>query len=366
MQELLARLKSLDPEASLALRVIACFDELIRGCVNTQGLLGAAASMSGCVAGYSRDNMAAEMCVSPDGKTMEPRLPADSSVNHESGGLRVWLERVGEAEANDAMILQRLALALSIRFGRLTEDPLGRLGRLLDPCATSDERRAAATQLGLSARARYRVVSLPLFAVWGAHPEMVEDVVPSVFGPMHVCIVPEEMRYLDARPCGVGAAMPAGALHRSYAMSLVSLRLCALPKQPIVVADDYGGLVELLAQCSVDQPLMDVEELEDIMQNPWASSTIDALLRSASAREAARLAHVHHSTMQTRLTTIKDALDFDPLDGLGRTRIGIAYLAWRLRTSTVLELPPPATAKRRTQGVRSAGFGGSANRSVPP
>ncbi len=45
MQELLARLKALDPNASLALRIIACFDELVRGGVNIHGLLGAAASL---------------------------------------------------------------------------------------------------------------------------------------------------------------------------------------------------------------------------------------------------------------------------------------------------------------------------------
>ena len=53
MQELLARLKALDPNASLALRIIACFDELVRGGVNIHGLLGAAASLAGCVAGYA-------------------------------------------------------------------------------------------------------------------------------------------------------------------------------------------------------------------------------------------------------------------------------------------------------------------------
>ena len=35
MQELLGRISALDPQASLGLRVIACFDELIIGNVNT-------------------------------------------------------------------------------------------------------------------------------------------------------------------------------------------------------------------------------------------------------------------------------------------------------------------------------------------
>ena len=38
MQELLGRIARLDPNSSLGLRVIACFDELIVGNVNTRAL----------------------------------------------------------------------------------------------------------------------------------------------------------------------------------------------------------------------------------------------------------------------------------------------------------------------------------------
>ena len=58
MQELLGRITRLDPEASLALRVIACFDELTVGRVNTRGLLAAAASLAGCAAGFRQDRPA--------------------------------------------------------------------------------------------------------------------------------------------------------------------------------------------------------------------------------------------------------------------------------------------------------------------
>ena len=48
MQELLGRIARLDPNSSLGLRVIACFDELIVGNVNTRALLAAAASLAFC------------------------------------------------------------------------------------------------------------------------------------------------------------------------------------------------------------------------------------------------------------------------------------------------------------------------------
>jgi methyl acetate hydrolase len=38
---------------------------------------------------------------------------------------------------------------------------------------------------------------------------------------------------------------------------------------------------------------------------------------------------------------MRDLLSFDPMDGIGRTRVGLAFLAWRIRHSTALDLPPP-------------------------
>lgn len=340
MQELLSRLKALDPNASLALRIIACFDELVRGKVNIQGLLGAAASLSGCVAGYASQRSGRTMRVSPNGQTLRDGGAAKPVGALESDGVTVWLEREGPAHVNDRMILERLLLALAIRSGHQAEDPLRRLGDLLNADVDLEQRRATASRLGLTPRLRYRVASLPLFATWRQHSDLLEDVVHTRFGPLHVCVVRAEVKHIDASPCGLGVATGIDDLHRSLSTALVSLRLCCVPDVPIVVADDYGGLIDLLAQCSVDRPLPDVEELESLMQHAWAAQTLDALLRSASIRDASRIAGVHHSTMQARLETIRDLLSFDPLDGIGRTRVGLAFLAWRVLHSSALDLPP--------------------------
>lgn len=341
MQELLARLKTLDPNASLTLRVVACFDELVRGRVNMHGLLGAAASLAGCVAGYADQESARTMRVSPSGQLLKDGGSAQWNGALETDGLTVWLEREGPAHANDAMILERLALALATRTGRRMEASLPRLADLFDAAIDMKERRATAAKLGLAPGLRYRVATLPLFATWNQHPGLPEDVVSTSFGPLHVCVLRADVTRIDASPCGIGVAMGVDNLHRSFTTALVSLRLCQPPETALVVADDYGGLVEILAQCSLDQPLLDVEELENVMQHPWAARTLDALLRSASVRDASRIADVHHSTMQARLDTIRDLLAFDPTDGLGRTRIGLAFLAWRVRHSTALDLPAP-------------------------
>ncbi|HEY5353973.1 MAG TPA: hypothetical protein VIK57_16105 [Streptosporangiaceae bacterium] len=36
------------------------------------------------------------------------------------------------------------------------------------------------------------------------------------------------------------------------------------------------------------------------------------------------------------------------LDGIGRNRLGLAYLVWRLRNSRVLDLPAPSYRTSRT------------------
>lgn len=346
MQELLSRLRSLDPQASLALRVVACFDELIRGDVNSQALLGAAASLAGCPVGFRQTRPQRTMRVAPDGTLLASSAEAADGPDgwelvDEGDGLAVWLERDGPPQANDAIVLERLALAVSIRHGRARPDARRGLAMALDVETTSDLRRRAATQVGLSIGQRYRVVAVPLFATWGRHPDAPEDVVATSFGPIHVLVVPAAVTRIDASPVGIGVVVPVEELDRSLRTALVSLRLCAPPRTPQVLADEYGGLVELLADSSTDRPSLDVERLDEVMGHPWAVATLDALLRAASVREAARLAGVHHSTMQTRLDTLTEELCFDPLDGLGRARIGIAYLAWRLRHSTVLELPAP-------------------------
>lgn len=342
MQELLARLTALDPSASMSLRVIACFDELVRGGVNVQALLSAGASMAGSVAGYADEQSGRTLRVGPDGEALAPEEPAATDrVCKTEDGLSVWLEKAGPLAMNDEMILERLALSIGLRFGHNPPDGRRGLSAALDPDLPRPARAQLLCALGLRPTEQHRIVCLPLFATWRRHPHTVEDVMNTSFGPIHVAVVGSTADVVDARPCGVGAAMALEDLDRSFRTAMVCLRLCNPPAVPIVLADDYGGLVELLAT-SPAGPLLDVDPLDEIMAHPWGAETLDALIRAGSIRQAARLADVHHSTMQSRIEEIQQALPFDPLDGFGRTRIGIAYLVWRLQHSTVLSAPPTA------------------------
>lgn len=444
MQELLGRIASLDPSASLGLRVIACFDELVIGNVNTKALLAAAASLAGCPAGFHQDHPVRTMRVGPRGDLLAPaaespqtpkttvtpqtaqtpqtpqtpetvnslatpgargfgaaqlrprlsgarppgaeqagaqlsgnqqagtqqagtqRSGTQRSVTQPSGaakagawptsaggdGLRVWLERTGPAQPNDAIILERLALAIRLRHGRSRgpADHRRDLGLLLDGTLSAVERDGAAAALGLTPTRLYRVVAAPLFAVWEEHPRGIEDVVPTAYGPIHALVIsdPGELsETVRGAPAGVGVAAGPAELHHSFRTALVALKLCDPPRIPVTVADEFGGLLGLLADAPEQRPNPDADRLGELAEHGWGPATIEAVIRSASVRQAARLAGVHHSTMQTRLDTMSRVLAFDPFDGFGKPRLGTAYLVWRLRNSRVLDLPAPSQGGTR-------------------
>jgi hypothetical protein len=346
MQELLGKIAALDPAASLSLRVIACFDELIIGNVNTRALLSAAASLAGCNAGFRQDHPRRLVRVTPRGELAPSDGVEPTGLVHHADGLTVWVERDGDKRANDDMILERLALSVRIRCGQGRQDLDNRrdLGVLLDGSVPLDERHLAASRLGLSTTAHYRIVAAPLFALWGARPGGPEDVVPTSFGSLHAVVVGSDCTAVTATPGGIGIATDIEHLAHSFRTAVVALRLCELPGTPVVTADQYGGLIGLLADAPSDAHIPDVDLLDDVMKHAWACPTLDALIRAGSLRQAARLGGVHHSTMQTRVDVISDMIGFDPIDGLGRTRLGIAYLVWRLRNSRVLDLPAPAAS----------------------
>jgi len=348
MQELLGRISRLDPSASLGLRVIACFDELVVGNVNTRALLAAAASLAGCVAGFQQDDPERSLRVGPKGQLevgggAVPQDGAEAPVTvPASEGIVVWLERTGPSLPNDEIILERLALAVRIRHGRgRDQDNRRDLGILLDPAVDEGERAISSAALGLAAGRPYRIVAAPLFAVWERHPQAPEDVVPTVFGPLHALVLPADHPVPEATPCGVGAAALPAHLDHSFRTAVVALRLCDPATAPRVSADDFGGLVSLLADMPPGSPQPDADRIDTLRDHGWVAPTVDAVVRSSSLRHAARLADVHHSTMQARVDVLSEALGFDPYDGLGRARLGVAYLTCRLRSSRVLDLPAP-------------------------
>lgn len=117
MQELLGRIAALDPDASLGIRVIACFDRTHpRRSVNTRGLLATAASLAGCPAGAKTGAGRSELRLGPSGDVLTGARPDDVTVSFRGASTSGW-SASGSPHANDAIILERLALAVE-RTGR--------------------------------------------------------------------------------------------------------------------------------------------------------------------------------------------------------------------------------------------------------
>jgi hypothetical protein len=342
MQELLGRISALDPAASQGLRVIACFDELIAGDVGIRGLLAAAAALAGRPVGLRRGSVTTR--IDPRGEALDATT-APSEAHRVVDDTVVWIdESRNNTAALDAIILERLSLALLIRLdSRRAGIPPRDLSLVLDGAASAEDQLRAALRLGLTPGTTYRVVVAPLTATWSRHPRGPEDVITTSVGPVHAAVVEAAFEPL-ASPLGIGTAGRIDDLGRSFRTALIALRLSEPGATVPSRADDFGGLAELLSDLPDDAGDTDQSGVELVTLHAWGASTLDALVKAGSVREAARLANVHHSTMTDRVDTIAEALGFDPLGGIGRTRLGLAYLRWRLRTSRVLELRPPVSA----------------------
>lgn len=343
MQELLGRLTALDPAASQSLRVIACFDELIAGDVGVHGLLSAAAALAGRPVGLARGTVVTR--VDSRGVPLEP-VGAPLHAHPVLTDVAVWIENPADETGElDAIILERLALALLVRLDtkRTSVVPPRDMTLLLDRGSSVTDRRDAAARLGLATNDRYRVVVAPLFATWTQHARGPEDVVATSFGPVHAAVVDVDAAPV-ASPVGIGSIAQVEAMDRSFRTAMIALRLHDGSSTEASRADDLGGLAEMLADLPDDRhDDEDQMAVELITSHRWGTITIDALVRAGSVREAARLAQVHHSTMTDRVEIITDTLGFDPMSGIGRTRLNLAFLRWRLRTSRVLELNPTRT-----------------------
>jgi len=301
VQELLGRIAKLDPETSLGLRVIACFDELMAGEVNSHVLASAAAALAGCPAGFRSGDGSRQLRVDPSGVSIPGARPTEVAALLLPYESEVWLEREGSALPNDDLILERFGLAIGVRFGLVRQqlEAPRDVALALDPAAAAEDRSAAAVRLGLMPGNGYRVLAAPLFAVFEKRPAGPTDVITSEHGTLQVVIVSDHAQEIAVAPAGLGPVESIGELPRSLRAAVVALRLSRPPEEGLIRAENFGGLVELLAESSetVDP---DAARIDEIMDSPWAESTVRVLLEAPTVRQAARDLGLHHSTVQSR------------------------------------------------------------------
>jgi hypothetical protein len=295
MQELAGRLTALDPEASATLKVVSYFDTLVDHEVGMETLLHGASVLGGCPAGFHPGHGAGALRMAPDGRPMPPGPPEDWPATAAGPDAVVWLERDGAPHANDAMILERLALAVPISRSRAR--PGSGLNRaiehILDASAPKHDRATAAAQLRLDPRRLVRAVCPARQRPGHAASERTASERNSLY-PLRDRASRDragfgEQQGQPGNPgyAGIGTAAEPAHLPRFWSAALVALRL-ADESSPVVEADALGTLL-LLAEAAdaASQLHPDVAVLETLAADRAPLPTLDALARAGTARAAA-------------------------------------------------------------------------------
>ncbi|AIY01971.1 hypothetical protein ART_2372 [Arthrobacter sp. PAMC 25486] len=329
MKELAGRLSALDPEASETLKVITYFDKLVDGRVGHEGMLRGAAVLCGSPIGYRRagqDNgrrFAAdgtEMAAGPSG--VWPNTTADE-------GAIVWLERAGSLHANDPMVLERLAIALSITTMRLdTLAPARRaIEVLLSGDASPEECEEAAARLSLGTHEPTYAIAIP--AAVPIAQSLAHTLVGTRLGVVRAVLASGDTTSASRAGIGIAAQTPI-AIRESWRSALIALRLTDT-EQPVLRASDLGALLVLADatdQNTIRHP--DVSAIESLLGIQWTVPLLRGLAGGASRRSLATQAGVHHSTMGVRLDKLPETLGYDPSTPSGRTRLDVALMLHRL------------------------------------
>jgi len=322
MQDLLGRLTALDPDASETLKVVSYFDALVARSVGVESMLRGAAVLSGATVGYRDDRMTVR--VRADGVRVDPRDMADAWPRREIGsGVVAWIERDGDAHANDAMILERLALALGIIRARRSVGQESAVELAISAYASADERAGALARLRVT-DGPLVVVASPPDPAPAAHPSAI---VATRHGLTRATILPSGLDPLaawaqsDAPRLGVG--LEGVPLPESWSSALIAARLTSTA-EPVVAAADLGAALIVAEHAESGTPHPDAAALAALDER--SLELLDAVAGEQSVRAAAARLGRHHSSVQEKLATLSGTLGYDPRMPRGRTRFALARM----------------------------------------
>ena len=337
MRELIGRLDVVDDGAASALRVIAHFDGLVDERASGPAMVRAAAALAGCPAAWHDSSSGVTRRVDPAGRPLGPagwqggwpRVTLDTGRDG-----AVWLERPDEPGPLDRLILERLGKALDTTAGPRA-DP-GRVAHAVrvacDPDLTVAERRHAVESLGLAG---------PV-TVWAVRPSPAELSARRQAAVDGVTVV--LLNHLDTAPVlppstrAGSAVVPVEDLPLGLAHARIALRLSGFVTDRATISryEELGALASLAELIPPEEArqVADVAVLDRLLpQHPWLPETVAAVVRHGSMRQASVALHVHHSTLQERLTWLEGRLGFALLGGAGRERLALALSLWRIARS---------------------------------
>lgn len=339
MKELLGRLEGLDPEVSEGLKVISYFDVLTDAHVGVETLLRGAATLTGATVGYRTPQRV--LRVLGNGRATGEGAVTHHALSHRVGAeTTVWIER-GAPHANDAIVLERLAMAVAA-VHVVEPAPVRRAIELLleQPLdAGADDARQLATAMArvrLEPHAAVRAVAIPLELPVPAGWAQATLATPWGIARGAIVAAHDERRSPVA---GVGVPVTAIDLRRSWRTAVIALRLTE-PNRPVVQADELGSLLDL-AEWADAQPdeAADVVRIRELVAESWPLQTLQAVADGASLRSIASGAGLHHSSVHARLPLLARRLGFDPRTPLGRTRLSAALILYRLARPRFDETP---------------------------
>lgn len=327
MQDLLGRLTALDPDASETLKVVSYFDALVARSVGIESMLRGAAVLSGATVGHRDARQIIR--VRADGVRIEAAEPTGEWTVRDSGADAVaWIERHGTPHANDAMILERLTLALGIIRARRAGDAESAVELVISGFASAGERASAAARLRLPTGPLRVIASPPDPEPRPQHPSAV---VATRHGLTRATIIGAEADGADAwiEPdlrLGIGTAVSVESLAESWEAALVAARLTTA-SEPVQQADDLGALL-LIAQEAGGARHPDAVAVANL--DDRRRELLDAVVDAQSVRAAATRLGRHHSSVQEQLAVLVETLGYDPRTPLGQARFVAARMLMRL------------------------------------
>ncbi|WP_328528953.1 helix-turn-helix domain-containing protein [Nocardioides sp. NBC_00368] len=332
MRDLIGKLEVVDDDAASALRVIDHFDRLVDERASTAAVVRAAAALAGSTAGLHDAARALVRRFTPDGRALPGKQESEWRQEPVPGhpGSWLWLERAGEDGPLDALILERAARALqALGTGSSQPSTSGLVRIACDPDATDADRRDAVGRLGLTGSV---TVALSLSAGLGAP-------LISTVGDLVVALLPGTPALPEDIRAGAAVAPDPLRLPTAFEQARTALRLAAggglAPS--VVRYEDLGALAVIAERISAAEAagVGDVRRLDELLAgHPWGVDTLHAVLDQPSLRQSAAMLHVHHSTLQDRLTWLSGQLGYSPVKGRGRQRAAVALLLWRVAHGT--------------------------------
>ena len=325
MKEQADSFPALDAVADESLKIVAYFDDLMRSGVGMEGLLRAAAAMTGVRVGVEHRGRVTR-CDAERRLVEDP--DAARSSEWEGPDLTAWLERAGEPCANDERVLERLALAIELLDAR--GGPAHGLDVAIDASRTLADRTAALARLRVTPAARIRILA--------TRPEVrapgpVSTILPTRAGMLRATL-DTNGEAEPSGPTGVGQWVRADHVHESWEGAITAYRLTD-DHDPVVWAEALGSMLILAQAYDHEHPHVDVTRLAQIDRREW--DVLRKLVESESVRSAAAKLGMHHSTVQARAESLARALGYDVRTAEGRMRFAAASILLRLT-------PPPEAA----------------------